>query len=92
LMGSELKTDAVINLISDWSRDYDPTKSSLILAHLRRDIRMLNQLARGKLVDRGIIDIGHSFKTADGNRNFAAGDQVVFLKNEGSLGVKNGML
>jgi ATP-dependent exoDNAse (exonuclease V) alpha subunit len=30
----------------------------------------------------------------DGGRHphFAAGDQIVFLKNEGSLGVKNGML
>jgi ATP-dependent exoDNAse (exonuclease V) alpha subunit len=64
----------------------------LILAHLRRDVRMLNDLAREKLVERGLIDDGHAFKTADGSRKFAAGDQIVFLKNEGSLGVKNGML
>jgi Ti-type conjugative transfer relaxase TraA len=92
MMGSELKAEAVSNLIADWNRDYDPAKSSLILAHLRRDVRMLNDLAREKLVERGIIEDGYAFKTADGTREFAAGDQIVFLKNEGSLGVKNGML
>nr|WP_280519157.1 Ti-type conjugative transfer relaxase TraA [Shinella curvata] len=92
MMGSELKADAVTNLIADWNRDYDPAKSTLILAHLRRDVRMLNDLARAKLIERGVIDQGFAFKTADGDRNFATGDQVVFLKNEGSLGVKNGML
>ncbi|AYD04868.1 Ti-type conjugative transfer relaxase TraA [Neorhizobium sp. NCHU2750] len=92
MIGAKLKTDAVQNLIADWDRDYDPAKSSLILAHLRRDVRMLNELARAKLVERGLVDEGSAFKTADGVRMFAAGDQIVFLKNEGSLGVKNGML
>jgi hypothetical protein len=92
VMGSDLKAEAVDNLIAAWNRDYDAAKTSLILAHLRRDVRMLNQMARIKLIERGILDEGSVFKTADGNRNFAAGDQIVFLKNEGSLGVKNGML
>lgn len=92
IIGSELKADAVTNLIADWNRDYDPAKSTLILAHLRRDVRMLNELARAKLIERGIIEPGSVFKTADGVRSFAAGDQIVFLKNEGSIGVKNGML
>jgi Ti-type conjugative transfer relaxase TraA len=92
MIGSELKPDAVTNLIADWNREYDPAKSTLILAHLRRDVRKLNELARTKLMERGIIEQGFVFKTADGNRHFAAGDQIVFLKNEGSIGVKNGML
>lgn len=92
MIGSELKTDAVANLIADWNREYDPAKSTLILAHLRRDVRMLNERARAKLMERGIIEQGFAFKTADGVRSFAAGDQIVFLKNEGSIGVKNGML
>ncbi|MDK1376395.1 MULTISPECIES: Ti-type conjugative transfer relaxase TraA [unclassified Sinorhizobium] len=90
--GAELKADAVQELILDWSRDYDPAKTSLILAHLRRDVRMLNEMARAKLVERGLVAEGCAFRTADGHRKFAAGDQIVFLKNEGSLGVKNGML
>ncbi|MBY4617133.1 Ti-type conjugative transfer relaxase TraA [Rhizobium redzepovicii] len=90
--GLDLKAQAIESLIADWDRDYDPSKSSLILAHLRRDVRMLNDMARAKLVERGIVAVGFAFKTDDGTRMFAAGDQMVFLKNEGSLGVKNGML
>ncbi|CDM60331.1 MULTISPECIES: Ti-type conjugative transfer relaxase TraA [Rhizobium] len=90
--GLDLKAQAVESLIADWNHGYDPSKTTLILAHLRRDVRMLNEMARAKLVERGIIADGFAFKTEDGTRMFAAGDQIVFLKNEGSLGVKNGML
>ncbi|NTJ11742.1 Ti-type conjugative transfer relaxase TraA [Rhizobium lusitanum] len=92
VIGSRLKAEAVENLIGDWNRDYDPKKTMLMLAHLRRDVHMLNMMAREKLVERGILSEGHVFKTADGTRCFDAGDQIVFLKNEGSLGVKNGMI
>ncbi|MFN7088980.1 MAG: Ti-type conjugative transfer relaxase TraA [Allorhizobium sp.] len=92
MIGAKLKADAITDLISDWDRDYDQARSTLILAHLRRDVRMLNELARAKLIERGVIEAGFQFKTADGVRRFAAGEQIVFLKNEGSLGVKNGML
>ncbi|MBW9051531.1 Ti-type conjugative transfer relaxase TraA [Rhizobium mesosinicum] len=92
IMGSELKAQAVAKLISDWSRDYDPDKTSLILTHLRRDVRTLNEKARAALIGRGIVADGLPFETADGKRNFSAGDQIVFLKNDSALGVKNGML
>jgi Ti-type conjugative transfer relaxase TraA len=92
VVGSRLKSEAVENLIADWNRDYDQTKTTLILAHLRRDVRMLNVMARENLVERGIVGEGQVFKTADGVRRFDAGDQIVFLKNEGSLGLKNGMI
>jgi Ti-type conjugative transfer relaxase TraA len=92
VLGSELKTQAIDSLIADWNRDYDPSKSTLILAHLRRDVRALNDMARAKLVERGLVEAGHAFQTEDGKRHFAVGDQIVFLKNEGSLGVKNGMI
>jgi Ti-type conjugative transfer relaxase TraA len=92
VIGLTLKSEAIESLIADWNRDYDPAKSMLVLAHLRRDVRMLNELAREKLVERGIVGEGHVFKTAEGVRRFDVGDQIVFLKNEGSLGVKNGMI
>jgi Ti-type conjugative transfer relaxase TraA len=90
--GLDLKAQAVESLIADWIHDYHPSKTSLILAHLRRDVRKLNEMARARLVERGIVADGFAFKTEDGTRMFATGDQIVFLKNEGSLGVKNGML
>ena len=37
-------------------RDYDPTTVTLILAHLRRDVRALNDMARAKLVERGLVE------------------------------------
>jgi len=86
------RKDAIDGLIDNWNVDYDPEKTTLILAHRRRDVRELNELARAKLVERGIVDEGFAFRTEDGVRRFAAGDQIVFLKNEGGLGVKNGML
>ena len=87
-----LKEEAVDRLIADWDRSYDPAKSTLILAHLRRDVRMLNIKAREKLVARGDVSDGHDFRTEDGMRKFDAGDRIIFLKNESALGVKNGML
>jgi Ti-type conjugative transfer relaxase TraA len=92
VFGSELKAQAIGNLIDDWNRDYDPGKSTLILAHLRRDVRALNDMARAKLVERGLVEPGHAFRTEDGERHFAPGDQIVFLQNDGGLGVKNGMI
>ena len=86
------KDDAIISLIADWDREYDPAKTALILAHRRADVKMLNEQAREKLVERGLVGGGFRFTTEDGSRRFAAGDQIVFLSNERSLGVKNGML
>ncbi|RWG07829.1 Ti-type conjugative transfer relaxase TraA [Mesorhizobium sp.] len=86
------RDEAIGSLIDDWNSEYDPARTALILAHRRRDVRTLNELAREKLVERGIVGGGFAFRTEDGARQFAAGDRVVFLKNEGSLGVKNGML
>ncbi|TPJ81909.1 Ti-type conjugative transfer relaxase TraA [Mesorhizobium sp. B2-5-13] len=92
VIGTNLKAEAITSLIEDWDRSYDPEKSTLILAHLRRDVRDLNERAREALVKRGVVETGHAFRTEDGARNFAAGDQIVFLKNDNTLGVKNGML
>ncbi|MQY46451.1 Ti-type conjugative transfer relaxase TraA [Rhizobiales bacterium RZME27] len=86
------RDEAIVSLVDDWDRNYDPQTTSLILAHRRRDVRMLNEMARARLVERSVVDNGCAFETEDGARLFAAGDQIIFLKNEGSLGVKNGML
>lgn len=92
VFASTLKAEAVDRLIADWDRDYRPDRSFLILAHLRRDVRELNARARQRLVARGLVGTGHDFRAEDGLRQFAAGDQIIFLKNDASLGVKNGML
>lgn len=92
VIGAELTDEAITSLIADWSRDYDPSKSTLILAYLRHDVRKLNEKARAKLVERGIIDHGYPFKTALGEKSFAAGDKIFFLKNDEIMRVKNGTI
>ncbi|MFA7416882.1 MAG: Ti-type conjugative transfer relaxase TraA, partial [Rhizobium sp.] len=89
---SRFKDQAVAHLIDDWNRDHDPARTQLILAHLRRDVRSLNEMVRARLVERGLVAEGDPFTTTEGQRRFAAGDQIVFLKNDQGLGVKNGMI
>ena len=86
------RDEAIAALIDDWKDDFDASRTALILAHRRVDVRELNVRAREKLVERGAIEEGYEFRTEDGHRSFAVGDQIVFLRNEGSIGVKNGML
>lgn len=92
LIETKTKADAIDALLKDWVACYDPSRSSLILAYLKRDVRALNERARAALIEHGMLTVGHAFRTADGIRSFAIGDQVVFLKNESSLGVMNGMI
>ena len=87
-----LKDQVFGKLIDDWSRDYDPSKSMLMLAHLREDVRRLNRMAREVLIARGVIETGEKFRSEEGERFFAAGAQIVFLKNDRDLNVKNGMI
>ncbi|MGI2036369.1 Ti-type conjugative transfer relaxase TraA [Rhizobium panacihumi] len=89
---TKTKDEAITALVKDWIADYDPGKSSLILAFMRKDVRALNEQARAALTERKLIGADHAFRTADGVRQFATGDQIVFLKNEKSLGVMNGMI
>ncbi|HBF31814.1 MAG TPA: Ti-type conjugative transfer relaxase TraA [Rhizobium sp.] len=92
LVRTRYKDEAIERMIADWSRDYDPSKSTVMLAHLRDDVRRLNRMARDTLVQRGVIEPGHAFRSEDGERSFAKGDQIVFLNNDRDLGVKNGMM
>ena len=67
-------------------------ESRVILAHTRADVAELNQLARGRMRDAGALGEDQTVATGRGERAFAAGDRVMFLRNERSLGVKNGSL
>jgi len=95
------------DLIRDWSdqRAAQPERSSLILAHTRADIGELNQRARramkrlGGLGPEVKVETWREVTRDDGSiaieygeRLFAPGDRVMFLKNDRALGVKNGSL
>ena len=86
--------EAKIRLIIDWQagRRRDPAASRIILAHRRADVRDLNDRARAVRRERGELGPDVMLPTRDGKKPFAAGERIYFLRNERSLGVKNGTL
>jgi Ti-type conjugative transfer relaxase TraA len=81
-------------LVEGWSmqRERSPRTSQIILAYTRADVAALNGLARERLKAAGELGDEQNVTTTRGPRVFAAGDRVMFLRNERSLGVKNGTL
>jgi Ti-type conjugative transfer relaxase TraA len=66
--------------------------SRLMLAYTKDDVKALNEAARALRKDAGELGQDEVIKTERGARTFAAGDRIYFLRNERSLGVKNGSL
>ncbi|WP_067738756.1 Ti-type conjugative transfer relaxase TraA [Novosphingobium naphthalenivorans] len=81
-------------LVDRWDRERKaaPGQTRIILTHTNDEVRELNEAARGRLRDAGELGKDALVKTERGDRHFADGDRVMFLKNERSLGVKNGTL
>lgn len=81
-------------LIDGWKaeRRSNPTRSQLILAHTRDEVRELNEMARDALKRDGTLGHEISVETSRGERLIAVGDRIMFLRNERDLGVKNGTL
>jgi Ti-type conjugative transfer relaxase TraA len=104
---AESRGRAKEELIGAWAgyRAAEPEKTALILAHTRGDVRELNLSARAILRERGAlgaevrVEVARELAADDGSitiergeRYFAQGDRVMFLKNDRELGVKNGSL
>lgn len=81
-------------LIDRWDRDRtaNPEASRIILTHTRDEVQTLNDAARDRLRSAGALGEDVAIATERGRREFAVGDRIMFLKNERSLGVKNGTL
>ncbi|RZI60227.1 MAG: Ti-type conjugative transfer relaxase TraA, partial [Zymomonas sp.] len=81
-------------LIARWDEDRQaaPGASRIILTHTNDEVQALNQAARGRLRAADQLSEEITLDVERGSRDFAAGDRVMFLKNERSLGVKNGSL
>ena len=88
------KDEAKAALVAGWdaARRAEPERSQVMLAYTRADVRDLNELARAKVRAAGALGADRTITTERGERAFAAGDRVMFLRNERSLGVKNGTL
>jgi Ti-type conjugative transfer relaxase TraA len=72
-------------------REY-PGQTQVMLAFTRDDVVALNAEARARLRAAGDLGAEREVETTRGARVFAAGDRVVFLRNERELGVRNGTL
>lgn len=81
-------------LVEGWDRQRqaDPDKTRIILTHTNAEVRELNQEARERVRASGGLGEDVGVTVDRGARDFAAGDRIMFLRNERSLGVKNGTL
>ena len=91
-------------LVAGWAaeRHQSPHQSQVMLAYTRADVAELNRLARERLRQAGTLGPEQGVQTERGERAMAAGDRLMFLRNERGLGaglgrregvaVKNGTL
>jgi len=81
-------------LIERWNstRLAEPEKAQIMLAYTQRDAEELNRMAIECRQENNELGEEHELQTAKGNKNFAVGDKVYFLRNDKNLGVKNGTL
>ena len=99
------RTAAKAALVAEWDavRQRSPEASQVILAYTRDDVRDLNELARERMRLAGVLrGTDQMVQTERGARSFAAGDRIMFGRNERGLGghhdraqgvaVKNGSL
>ncbi|RUZ34879.1 AAA family ATPase, partial [Mesorhizobium sp. M7A.F.Ca.US.003.02.1.1] len=88
------RNEARAELVERWDRDRQahPEASRIILTHTNDEVRALNQAARERLRAAGELGDEVHVNVERGPRAFASGDRVMFLRNERSLGVKNGTL
>jgi len=104
VQGAETREAACTALVAGWDaeRRMAPAQSRVILAYTRADVAELNRLARERMAAAGELGPEHVVQTERGERAMAAGDRLMFLKNERGLGagpdgrggvaVKNGTL
>lgn len=87
-------TDAQVAVAAGWSKVWEdrPDSSQIMLAYTRRDVGDLNALARDHVRAAGKLGENHEINTDRGIKLFAEGDRIMFLKNDRSMGVKNGSL
>lgn len=91
---AETREQARGELVERWDRERiaAPDQTRIILTHTNDEVRELNEAARDRMRATGELGDDVRVKTERGNRAFASGDRVMFLKNERGLEVKNGTL
>ncbi len=90
------RIEAMGSIVDRWDQytQANPTKSSLMLTYRNVDVLAMNLMARERLQEKGhLLETCISISTtAFGKLEFAEGDKIMFLRNERSIDVKNGLL
>ena len=91
---AETREAARANLVEGWdrSRQAEPGSTRMILTHTNAEVLALNGEARERLRATGDLGDDVAVQAERGERQFATGDRIMFLRNERGLGVKNGTL
>ncbi len=81
-------------LVDGWdrARRAEPGSTRIILTHTNAEVQSLNGKARDRLRASGDLGDDVTMKAERGERQFATGDRIMFLRNERGMGVKNGTL
>jgi Ti-type conjugative transfer relaxase TraA len=90
IIATDTREGAREALLERWAKDQEVTASQLIVAYTREDVRELNAEARGIRRERHELGASESIQTTRGEREIAVNERIMFLRNEKSLGVKNG--
>ena len=91
---AETREQAREDLIDRWDsgRMANPDASRIILTHTNAEVHELNEAARSRMRAADMLGEDVGLEVERGERSFASGDRVMFLKNERSLEVKDGTL
>jgi Ti-type conjugative transfer relaxase TraA len=91
---AETREQARGALVERWDRDRQvaPEASRIILTHTNDEVLALNSIAREHMRASGHLGEQVAVRTERGQRKFAPGDRILFLRNERGLGVNNGSL
>jgi Ti-type conjugative transfer relaxase TraA len=91
---ADTRDAARAELVDAWDRDRraHPGASRIILTHTNDEREELNDAVRERLKASGSLGNEVAITVERGERSFAEGDRIMFLKNERELGVKNGSL
>jgi Ti-type conjugative transfer relaxase TraA len=91
---AETREQALADLVGRWDRERiaAPDQSRIILTHTNAEVRDLNEAARDRMRAAGELGDDVRVIVERGEREFASGDRIMFLRNERSLEVKNGTL
>ncbi len=94
VVAADTREAARTGLVEGWDRQRqaEPGATRMILTHTNAEVRSLNEEARGRLRASGDLGQDVTVQADRGERQFASGDRIMFLRNERSMGVKNGTL